>query len=127
VTPDNPASALAGGDGVDSNDNAFSGTFPYIAGPNTQAVNKGGGTGAGGTDTPTGNANPVTPKPAVAAPAAAANGYPVGGVETGEGGLGHTLIPALTGAAALLFIGAGTGSLVKGRRMRRGIPFSPTA
>jgi hypothetical protein len=133
VTPADPASALAAGDGVDSNDNAFSGTFPYIAGPNTQAVNKGGGTGAGGTDLPTGNGNPVTPPAAMAPPAAApsagapaaaapqgsANGYPVGGVETGEGGLTHTLIPALTGGAAMLLIGAGAGSLLRSRSLRR--------
>ena len=120
--------ALKGGDGVDSNDNAFTGTFPYIAGPNTQAVNKGGGTGAGGTDLPSGNGTPVTPPaamappvaaPAAGAPQASAGGYPVGGVETGEGGLTHTLIPALTGGAAMLLIGAGAGSLLRSRSLRR--------
>ena len=139
--------ALKGGDLVDSNDNAFSGTFPYIAGPNTQAVNKGGGTGAGGTDTAGGNGTPVKPAPAPApaatpAPAAApapaasqpkaaatqpkaaatqsqANGYPRGGVETGAGGFEDTLVPALTGSAALLLIGAGAGSLIRGRALRR--------
>ena len=144
--------ALAGGDGVNSNDNAFSGTFPYIAGPNTQAVNKGGGTGAGGTDTPSGNGTPVTPAPAddgghdsgqagnnggqagnnsggkahpgsngnsATGGQASANGYPVGGVETGVGGWDHTLIPALTGGAAMLLLGAGAGSLIRGRTLRR--------
>jgi len=115
--------ALKGGDLVDSNDNAFSGTFPYIAGPNTQAVNKGGGTGAGGTDTASGNGNPVKPAVAPAAQPQAnkpqANGYPRGGVETGAGGVGDTIIPALTGSAALVLIGAGAGSLIRGRALRR--------
>ncbi|WP_209309113.1 DUF4331 domain-containing protein [Blastococcus sp. CT_GayMR16] len=106
--------ALKGGDGVNSNDNAFSGSFPYIAGPNTQAVNQGGGTGAGGTDTAAGNGNPVQP-----AAQPQANGYPRGGVETGAGGVGDTIIPALTGSAALLLIGAGAGSLIRGRALRR--------
>jgi hypothetical protein len=41
--------ALAAGDKVDANDNAFSGSFPYVALPNVGAVNKGGGTGGGAT------------------------------------------------------------------------------
>ena len=111
------AAPLGNGDGVRSNDNAFSGTFPYIAGPNTQAVNRGGGTGAGGTDTPSGNGNPVTPVSNNGQPTA--NGYPVGGVETGEGGLDDSLTPALTGSIALLLLGAGSGSLLRGRLLRR--------
>ncbi|TQN44164.1 uncharacterized protein DUF4331 [Blastococcus colisei] len=129
--------ALKGGDLVDSNDNAFSASFPYIAGPNTQAVNKGGGTGAGGTDTPDGNGTPGKPvapaeqpaapapgkpiadKPAASAGQPVANRYPRGGVETGAGGVEDTLIPALTGSAALLLIGAGAGSLIRGRALRR--------
>jgi hypothetical protein len=126
--------ALKEGDKVDSNDNAFSAKFPYIAGPNTQAVNKGGGTGAGGTDTAAGNGNPGNGNPGkpAAAPARAegkpvdqaavkpaANRYPRGGVETGAGGVEDTLIPALTGSAALLLIGAGAGSLIRGRALRR--------
>jgi hypothetical protein len=43
--------ALAAGDKVDANDNAFGGTFPYVALPNVGAVNKGGGTGAGTAST----------------------------------------------------------------------------
>jgi hypothetical protein len=38
--------AIAAGDKVDANDNAFGKSFPYVALPNTGAVNKGGGTGA---------------------------------------------------------------------------------
>ncbi|CAA9262659.1 MAG: FIG01133373: hypothetical protein [uncultured Blastococcus sp.] len=132
------AAPLANGDGVNSNDNAFSAHFPYIAGPNTQAVNKGGGTGAGGTDMPPGNGTPGKPMvPASSGGAGAqagsgakppaqpvavkpqANGYPRGGVETGAGGVEDTLIPALTGSAALLLIGAGAGSLIRGRAVRR--------
>ncbi len=185
--------ALKEGDKVDSNDNAFSGVFPYLAGPNTQAVNQGGGTGAGGTDTPAGNGNPVVMPVAPVAPAApalskettgtdttgtdttgttgkgsavqdtarknstgttvkaatskdstskdatgkdatgksmtdsssaasgraAASGYPVGGVETGAGGFQDSALPVLTGSAALLLIGVGAGSLLRGRAMRR--------
>ena len=36
--------ALAAGDKVDANDNAFGGPFPYVALPNVGAVNGGGGT-----------------------------------------------------------------------------------
>jgi uncharacterized protein DUF4331 len=43
--------ALSTGDKVDANDNAFGGSFPYVALPNVGAVNKGGGTGAGATGT----------------------------------------------------------------------------
>jgi hypothetical protein len=39
--------AIGTGDKVDANDNAFSAAFPYLALPNTGAVNKGGGTGKG--------------------------------------------------------------------------------
>jgi hypothetical protein len=56
--------ALAAGDKVDANDNAFSNQFPYLALPNLGAVNKGGGTGAAGqaagSDGHPGEANPST-------------------------------------------------------------------
>jgi hypothetical protein len=55
--------ALAAGDKVDANDNAFGGTFPYVALPNVGAVNKGGGTGAqagGGSGASPQPANPST-------------------------------------------------------------------
>jgi hypothetical protein len=41
--------AIATGDKVDANDNAFTGTFPYLALPNSGAVNAGKGTNAGST------------------------------------------------------------------------------
>ena len=98
-----------------------------------------GGTGAGGTDTPSGNGTPVTPQPVApvtpqpVAPVAGGGGgtgstgggqaaspgqYPVGGVETGAGGWDSTLVPALTAGAALLLLGAGAGSLLRGRQLR---------
>ncbi|HZN77492.1 MAG TPA: hypothetical protein VFC00_38240, partial [Micromonosporaceae bacterium] len=40
--------ALANGDGVNNNDNQFTNTFPYLALPNTNAVNGGTGSGRGG-------------------------------------------------------------------------------
>jgi hypothetical protein len=106
--------ALKGGDGVDANDNGFSDTFPYIAGPNTQAVNQGGGTGADGTDTVWGTGNAVVGRP-MAPPPSAPQGSSSSIVANGPA---HTLIPTLTGAAALLFIGAGAAALVRGRSLR---------
>jgi hypothetical protein len=135
--------ALAAGDAVDANQVAFDATFPYVALPNTEAVNQAlaGGTtpppatpapgtpapgtpGAGAAPAPgapagsgtTPGGTPVAPAPAVAV---GADGYPVGGVETGEGGWSHTLAPAVTGGVALLLMGAGAGSLIRGRGLRR--------
>src|SRR5215468_9843000 len=44
--------ALAKGDAVNANDNPFGATFPYLALPNTGAVNKGAGTGTAPRRTP---------------------------------------------------------------------------
>jgi hypothetical protein len=85
--------ALQGGDGVPENDKAFSAEFPYIGAPHTDAVNQ---TRAGG-----GQHAAVVP----------------GG---GTGGRFDTLIPALTGSAALLLIGAGMAALIRGRHAGRG-------
>jgi Domain of unknown function (DUF4331) len=77
--------ALQTGDGVNENDGAFSDTFPYLAGPTSQA-----------------------------------GGMPSGGVGAGAGGSANgTVIAALTGSAALLLLGAGAGSLLRGRALRR--------
>jgi hypothetical protein len=66
---------LAAGDKVDANDNAFGGTFPYLALPNVGAVNKGGGTGA--TDASAAGGAPAAGNPsATAAPAAAGDSDP---------------------------------------------------
>jgi hypothetical protein len=89
------AEPLGGGDGVRENDNPFSDAFPYIAGPNTRAVNQGGGSAAGRV---------ATPPP------------PMGG-GNGNG----LLVPAITGTAALLLISAGAVSLVRERTSRRGV------
>jgi hypothetical protein len=91
------AAPLAKGDAVDANDNPFSDRFPYLSGPNTQAVNQGGGSGSTGT-----NAAPVPPAgdtPSVAG--------------------GRLVVSALAGAAAVLLLGAGGFSLLRGRRSRR--------
>ena len=53
--------ALATGDKVDANDNAFGGSFPYLALPNVGAVNKGGGTGAGAAGTGGGQSEAARP------------------------------------------------------------------
>lgn len=89
--------ALQTGDGVNQNDVAFSNTFPYIAAPHGDSVNRGPGRTEDGA-------------------------MPSGGVDTGAGGLASDrsiAIPALTGTAALLLIGAGAGSLLRSRSLRR--------
>jgi len=104
--------ALAGGDAVDVNDKAFSETFPYLALPNTQAVNQCSGGPAPPVAPPPGNGGGGGNQPP--------DGYPVGGVETGIGGLTSAgWVPAFTGGAALLLIGTGAGSLMH-RRVSRG-------
>jgi len=139
--------ALAGGDAVNANNKAFSDAFPYLALPNTQAVNTCGGDGP---NPPPGVA-PAPPAPAPAgggqqqqqqqqqqvvvqggsqapgAPVAAPKPgvYPVGGVETGIGGVDDGLMPALTGSAALLLVGAGAGSLMHRRNMNRKLALAP--
>ncbi len=84
--------ALQNGDGVPVNDNAFSSAFPYVAGPNTGAVNRGGGTA----------------DDAAVAPA---------GTGGGSGWTEGTLLPAVTGSAALLLLTAGGVSLFRGRNV----------
>jgi hypothetical protein len=60
--------ALAAGDKVDTNDNAFGARFPYVALPNQGAVNAKRGTGAGAAGMALGDRTPATEQP-VAAPA----------------------------------------------------------
>jgi hypothetical protein len=86
------AAPLANGDGVAKNDHDFSDEFPYLAGPNTEAVNQAGGRGGD-----TGHAAII----------------PSG--SGSSGGVGQILVPALTGGAALLLLGAGAASLVRTR------------
>jgi hypothetical protein len=83
--------ALQEGDQVPSNDAEFSATFPYVAAPHTDAVNvdgKGNGNRGSGS---------------VVAPA------------EDRGGLGGTLVPAVTGSLAALLIAAGAVSLFRSR------------
>lgn len=90
---DGVVEALAAGDRVNANDEPFSDTFPYVALPNMEAVNQASGT------------------------------MPSGGVDTGAGGLASSQgAPAWTlvsGALALLLLGAGTTSLLSSRRRLR--------
>ena len=67
--------ALAAGDKVDANDNAFTGAFPYVALPNVGAVNGGGGTGAGaaGNAVQPGAAQAPAPGPSLSPAAAQAS------------------------------------------------------
>jgi hypothetical protein len=56
--------ALAAGDAVDANDNAFGDTFPYLALPNAVGVNTlGGGTRAGSDQTGSSDQTDPTPSP----------------------------------------------------------------
>ena len=122
IPPDRQAAfdALKGGDGVNQNGPGFSNSFPYVGLPNMTAVNGGSPVGDGNPQ-PVPAAQPAKPdaKPDAKPAAKPANGYPQGGVETGAGGIEDTLIPALTGSAALVLIGAGAGSLIRGRSLRR--------
>ncbi len=85
--------ALQEGDQVPANDVEFSHTFPYLAAPHGDAVNRGPGRTEGDG--------------AAAVPAAP------GGGGTGVDG---TLVPALTGSAAAVLIAAGGVSLFRSRR-----------
>jgi hypothetical protein len=79
--------ALKDGDRVPRNDAQFSDTFPYLAAPETDAVNV-----------------PDQQHPSGAAAAAA-----------GGGGIGGTWLPVVTGSVAFLLIAAGGISLLRGR------------
>lgn len=85
--------ALKNGDGVAANDKAFDSEFPYLAGVHTHAVNV--------TNTEDSRSEDGSAVPASA----------VGGGTSGY----DTLIPALTGSAALLLVVAGVGSLIRTR------------
>ena len=91
--------ALAAGDKVDANDNAFGGTFPYVALPNVGAVNKGGGTGAGAAAGPDMRVSPAPGNPSTT-PA---------GFASRDSGAGTTVAIAASAVAAtlavLLFVG----------------------
>ncbi|WP_432825351.1 DUF4331 domain-containing protein [Dactylosporangium sp. CA-092794] len=95
-----PVAALAAGDKVDANDNAFSGEFPYLALPNTSAVNKGGGTGGGAVTG--GTAGGTGASPAAENPNTKPSAF--------ESGMGMTAVTVGTsalaaGLGAALFLG----------------------
>jgi hypothetical protein len=87
------AAPLANGDGVARNDHDFSDEFPYLAGPNTESVNQADGSGGNA-----GHGAAIVP-----------------GGSGISGGVARTLVPALTGGAALLLLGAGAAALVRTR------------
>jgi hypothetical protein len=99
------AAPLADGDGVRTNDNEFGNVFPYVAGPNTVAVNQADGKGRPHDDDDDGDGHPGA-------------GAVTAGADADGGASGSLVIPALTGSAALLLIGAGGISLVRDRKAR---------
>jgi Domain of unknown function (DUF4331) len=108
--------ALAAGDGVNANDNAFGKSFPYVALPNVGAVNKGGGTAAGAAYSDGHPGEGATPSTMPAA------------LETGSGqGSNSVTTMALTASSS-----AGAAALLVGgvwwlrRRSRPGIPIEDT-
>lgn len=115
--------ALAAGDRVDANDNAFNNQFPYVALPNSGAVNRGGGTGAGAASGTAAEGNPGTTRGANAAANAApagiqGSGSPVSTVLAGGEQAGVPMIAKRTAIGAGL---VGIGVLVWlmwGRRRR---------
>jgi hypothetical protein len=108
--------ALAAGDKVDANDNAFGGTFPYLALPNVGAVNKGGGTGAGDAST-AGTQTGVDPT-ASAQPAAA---------DTSDTGELTNVAAVTTGGVGVLAVIAALGFFMWYRRRARPALAAPPA
>jgi hypothetical protein len=98
--------ALAAGDKVDANDNAFGAAFPYVGLPNVGSVNKGGGTGGSAA------AQPPNPSTSPAAYATAAS-------DGGTAALVAVVASAVTVTLAVLL-------LVSWRQRRRMIPVPPT-
>ena len=96
--------ALAAGDAVDANDVAFGKTFPYIALPNTAAVNTRSGAKAGNGGSSNGGGSSA----------------PTGGADTGFGGTAlssNESVPAApVGAALAGIVLAGAGVLMLRRR-----------
>jgi len=89
--------ALANGDGVNNNDNQFTNTFPYLALPNTNAVNGGTGSAADG------GAQPSTDPSAEPSISNAAFGGDAGEMGMTAMAIGSSAIAAVLGA--LLFVG----------------------
>jgi hypothetical protein len=104
--------ALAAGDKVDANDNAFGNTFPYVALPNTEAVNKGGGTGNGAM-APNGAADMSSPLPSTTPAASSTMDTGMTAVAAGSSALALAL-------GVLLFVGWW-------RRRQRSIEEAPPA
>ena len=87
--------ALAAGDGVNANNTAFGTAFPYVALPNTTAVNRAVAAGGNG------------------------GGMPVGGVNTGDGGSlrgGRGWLATSAGIGAVLLLAAGLMLRLRHRR-----------
>jgi hypothetical protein len=89
--------ALAAGDKVDANDNAFGNEFPYVALPNTESVNKGGGTGNGAM-APNGAGGQGSPLPSTTPAASSTMDTGMTAVAVGSSALAASL-------GLLLFVG----------------------
>src|SRR5215468_328644 len=87
--------ALATGDKVNANDNAFASSFPYLALPNVGAVNKGGGTGAGA------QTSAIAPVPPSSAPPAGHSVHAAPVAYSSSGDTMNAVITATVGAVAV--------------------------
>jgi hypothetical protein len=87
--------AIAAGDKVDANDNAFGATFPFVALPNSGAVNKGGGTAAGAM-----SGGPA-PESSLSPAASSTGDWP----STAVAGTAAAIIAAVAALATLFLIG----------------------
>jgi len=92
--------ALAAGDGVNANDDAFGAAFPYLALPNSGAVNKGGGT-AGAAQGDTGGTQGDTGAAAPGQPGSTQSAEPAAFTSQSTRDLGTTIVSATGGAVAV--------------------------
>ena len=109
--------ALAAGDGVNANDDAFGSAFPYLALPNSGAVNKGGGT-AGAAQGGTGGAQGDTGAAAPGQPGSTQSAEPAAFTSQSTRDLGTTIISATGGAVAVAVAALLIAGWVMWRRRR---------
>jgi hypothetical protein len=103
--------ALAKGDAVNANDDAFGSSFPYVALPNVGAVNKSGGTRAAPTAT-----KAIGPAPAKSAAPAEPSASTTAAASPSTSNVGTTVAGAVGGAGAAALVLMGGAWLIRRRR-----------